>query len=76
MNAYRIFTNDRGTRGGIPLYSCLKEVNAASCEDALKQCPPQFSEPPYAFAVAIPWPESAQADHDKAWLKKHVGKGL
>ena len=75
MNAYRIFTNDRGTRGGIPLYSCLKEVKATSPEVARRTCPARFDAPNYAPAVAIHWPASTQSDDEKEWLKKHVGKG-
>ena len=73
---YRIFTNDRGTRRGVPLYSCLKEVQADSPEAARKQCPPQFDAPNYAPAVAIHWPNGAQSDDEREWLKKHVGSGL
>jgi hypothetical protein len=70
---FRIFTNDRGKQRGVPMYSALKEVKAASPEAARKQCPPQFDAPNYAPAVAIHWPESAQSDDEKTWLKKHVG---
>lgn len=70
---YRIFTNDRRKSRGVPMYSCLKEVKAASPESARKQCPPQFDAPNYAPAVAIHWPENAQSDEEKEWLKKHVG---
>jgi len=76
MNRYRIFTNDRSTIRGRPMYSCLKEVQAASPEAARKQCPPQFDAPNFAPAVAIHWPESAQSDDEKDWLKKHVREGL
>ncbi len=71
---YRIFTNDRGTKHGIPMYSALKEVKAASPAEARTMCPPQFDAPNYAPAMAIHWP--AQSDSEKEWLKKHVGKGL
>ena len=73
---YRIFTNDRGTSCGVPMYSALKEVAAPSPEAAQKKCPPQFDAPNYAPAKAIHWPESAQSEDEKAWLKKHVGKGI
>lgn len=76
MVTYRIFTNDRGTKRGIPMYSALKEVRAASPESARQRCPPQFDAPNYAPAVAIRWPKSSQSDDEKAWLKKHVGEGL
>ena len=75
MNTYRIFTNDRGIRGGVPLYSCLKEVKATSPEVARRTCPARFDAPNYAPAVAIHWPASTQSDDEKEWLKKHVGKG-
>jgi hypothetical protein len=73
---YRIFTNDRGTDHGIPMYSCLKKVTAESPREALKQCPHQFDSPNFAPAVAIRWPGSAQSDYEKDWLKKHVGAGI
>ncbi len=68
--------NDRGTKRGIPMYSCLKEVEASSPEAARKKTPPQFDAPNFAAAQAIRWPESAQSDDEKDWLKKHVGEGL
>lgn len=76
MGLYRIFTNDRGTKRGIPLYSCLKQVKADSPEEARLQCPQRFDAPFFAPAVAIHWPASAQSDDEKAWLNKHVGTGL
>ena len=76
MNTYRIFTNDRGMKDGVLMYSCLKEVRASSPVAARRKCPPQFDAPNYAPAVAIRWPESAQSFGEKNWLKKHVGKGL
>lgn len=76
MAVYRIFTNDRDSKRGVPMYSCLKQVTASSPEAARKKCPPRFDAPHYAPAVAIHWPESAQSDDEKAWLTKHVGTGL
>jgi len=70
---FRIFTNDRRERRGVPLYSCLKEVEASSPVSARRKCPPQFDAPNYAPAMAVHWPASAQSDDEKAWLKKHVG---
>lgn len=72
MAKYRIFTNDRGKVGGVPMYSALKDVEAPSPEEAKKKCPIQFSAPVYAPPVAIRWPESTQSDNEKAWLRKHV----
>lgn len=76
MKLYKIFTNDRDSRRGVPMYSCLKDVRAESPEAALKQCPPRFDAPYFAPAKAITWPQNAQSDDEKAWLKKHVGDGL
>ena len=76
MATYRIFTNDRGAKRGVPMYSALKEVEASSPEAARKKCPPQFDAPNFAPAVAIHWPESDQSHDEKEWLKKHVGRGL
>jgi len=73
VSKYRIFTNDRGRKRGVPMYSGFKDVNAPSPEAARKKCPPQFDEPNYAPAVAIRFPESAQSADEKEWLKKHVG---
>ena len=73
MAVYRIFTNDRRPKNGVPMYSCLKEVNASSPDAAKKKCPPQFDFPHFAPAIAIHWPESAQSDDERRWLEKHVG---
>lgn len=73
---YRIFTNDRGTINGVPMYSALREVTASSPEVARRKCPPQFDAPHYAPAMAVHWPASAQSDDEKAWLVRHVGKDL
>jgi hypothetical protein len=70
---YRIFTNDRGKKRGIPMYSALMEVRATSPESARKQTPPQFDAPNFAPAVAIHWPESIQSAAEREWLRKHVG---
>lgn len=73
MKTYRIFTNDRATKGDVSMYSALKDVRATSPEAARKLCPPQFDSPNYAPAVAIHWPKSSQSDDEKEWLKRHVG---
>lgn len=73
MGRYRIFTNDRGRKNGIPMYSGLKDVNAANPKAARKKTPPEFDSPNFAPAVAIHIPASAQSDDERAWLKKHVG---
>lgn len=61
---------------GVPMYSCLKQVQASSPEAARKKCPRQFDAPNFAPAVAIRWPASAQSEDEKAWLEKHVGQPL
>jgi hypothetical protein len=76
LQTFRIFTNDRGTTRGIPMYSALKDVQAVSSEAARRQCPPQFDEPNYAPSVAIRWPASAQSVKERDWLRKHVGEPL
>jgi hypothetical protein len=71
---YRIFTNDRRPRFGVPMYSCLDIVDASSREVALRKVPKQFDAPNFAPAKAIAWPPTLP--EDKAWLKKHVGEPL
>jgi len=73
MALFRIFTNDRRSKNGVPMYSGYRDVRASDPETARKKTPPQFDAPNYAPAFAIHWPESAQSDDEKAWLKKHVG---
>ena len=73
LSTYRIFTNDRGRERGVVMYSALLDVKAESPEAARRKCPRQFDAPYFAPAVAIHWPEEAQSDKERAWLKKHVG---
>lgn len=73
MAIYRIFTNDRRSKNGVAMYSCFKEIRASSPLEALKRVPPEFDAPSCAEAIAIQWPESAQSDDEKVWLRKHVG---
>jgi hypothetical protein len=70
MRLYRVFSNDRRRLHGVPLYSCLKEVRAATPEDAVAQANPDFGTPKFAPLVAIEWPPRTQKS--KAWLAKHV----
>jgi hypothetical protein len=69
MPTFRIFTNDRGKRGRVPLYSCFALRKASSAEEALKTVPEHFTPPYVAAAKAIEWPPSAA---DSSWLEKHV----
>jgi hypothetical protein len=75
MPRYRIFTNDRGRKksghkSSVPLYSCLKEVEAPTEAAALQSTPSQFDAPYFAPAKAIQWPDATPEAID--WLKKHV----
>jgi hypothetical protein len=76
---FRIFTNDRQTVRGKPMYSALCDIAASSPEAALKKANkrwPQFGESGgLAPIAAIHWPESAQSQDEKAWLAVHVGGG-
>jgi hypothetical protein len=76
MMKFRLFTNDRGSPKGVPLYSCLKEVMASSPAQARRQVPKQFDAPNFAPSMAIRWPESEQSESEKAWLKRHVGPDI
>ena len=69
MPTFRIYTNDRGKRDGVPMYSCFAFREAKSAEKALKTVPEHFTEPYVAAAKAIEWPPSAA---DSSWLEKHV----
>lgn len=71
---FRIFTNDRRTVRGVPMYSALKDVEASSPEVARRKCPPQFDAPHFAPAHAIHWSKRAQSDDEREWLRKHVGE--
>ena len=69
MPIYRIFSNDRGTKNGVPLYSCLKEMRAKDAEAALRTIHPAFGEPPCAPLKAIGLPPTPE---QREWLKRHV----
>lgn len=69
---YRIFTNDRGTLRGVPMYSALKEVTAANAIEACAKCPVGFGPPTFGPVVAIRWPADVQTDSERAWIAKHV----
>ena len=71
MPTFKIFTNDRGNRGGVPMYSCFTQKKASSAEEALKTIPKPFTAPHVAAAKAIKWPPSSA---DLLWLDKHVQK--
>lgn len=73
MPTFRLFTNDRKPKNGVPMYSAYKDVRASSPEVARAQCPPQFDAPHFAPAVAIHWPPDTQSEDEKEWLKTHVG---
>ena len=71
---YRIFTNDRGKRKGMPMYSALTDLKAADLGSAELKAERRFvtfGPPHYAPIKAIELPPSSQAS--KEWLAKHVG---
>jgi hypothetical protein len=72
MPVFRIFTNDRGKRNGVPMYSCLMEVRAKDRISARAKCPKRFDAPHFAPAVAIQW-DGPPTRWEREWLKKHVG---
>jgi hypothetical protein len=72
MAKYRIFTNDRGRKNGVSMYSGFKDVEAPNSDVAKMLCPPLFDAPSCAPAKAIRWPERYQSDEEKEWLKVHV----
>lgn len=69
-DTYRVFSNDRRVTNEVPMYSCLKEVSAASAKDAIEQVNQRFNEPNFAPLVAIKWPPTKKGVE---WLNKHVG---
>jgi hypothetical protein len=71
MRTYRVFTNDRGRARGVPMYSALRDVKAASRRIAVSKINAAFGPPDFAPIVAIEWPATQQESKD--WLKKHVG---
>jgi len=70
MPRFRIFTNDRGTEDGVPMYSALCEVIArdATSAENIRNWPMNDGGSP---AKAIEWPATSPVS--KAWLAKHVG---
>ena len=69
MPLYRIFTNNRGKKKGVPLYSALKPCRARDEATAIGTVSPLFGRPPLAPVKAIQWPPD---DAGRAWLKEHV----
>jgi len=70
---FRIFTNDRGKVGGVPMYSALTEVTAGSLAGAELKAGRRFAmfgPPEYAPIKSIEWPPTSRASND--WLAKHV----
>ena len=72
---YRVFTNDRAPKNGVPMYSCFSEVKAEDAGLARKTVPEKFGiAGGLAPIIAIEWPPSTQASKD--WLDKHVGPNV
>ena len=71
MPFYRIFTNDRGKKRGVPMYSAFKPVKASNAAAAVKTIDKAFGPPRFSEIVAIQWPPYTPSEI--AWLKEHVG---
>ena len=65
---FRVFTNDRGKRKGVPMYSALAPLKADTIEIAQAMAEKRWR--PYVVK-AIEWPAASRASKD--WLAKHVG---
>ena len=72
---FRIFTNDRGRKNGVFLYSAYAPVEAVSAAEAQKKAEARCAGLPYdgphGPVKAIEWPATSQTSKD--WLAKHVG---
>jgi hypothetical protein len=71
---FRVFTNDRGKRKGVPMYSAYTGFTAPDLETAQRTADAQFKmlgPPHYAPVKVIEWPAKSQASKD--WLANHVG---
>jgi hypothetical protein len=73
MKTYRIFTNDRNPKNGVPMYSALCREDAITPEEAAARHP-RWGPPEFGPVKAIEWPVTTQESKD--WLEKHVGKGI
>jgi hypothetical protein len=70
---FRIFTNDRGKVRGVPMYSALTSIEAASQQSAELKAGKRFAcfGPPYNAPIkAIEWPPTSPVSKD--WLAKHT----
>jgi hypothetical protein len=70
---FRIFTNDRGKKAGVPMYSALcplSALNAQAAEHIAARDYRTFGPPKFAPVKAIEWPATSQESKD--WLAKHV----
>ena len=68
---FRIFTNDRRDRCGIPMYSCRYETEASTPEDAVASIGDDFFGPPHFAPIkAIEWPPTTEAS--KKWLANYT----
>ena len=72
---FRIFTNDRGRKNGIFLYSAFSSIAADRIETAERRaeklCAGLPYDGPHGPVKVIEWP--ATSDASKKWLAKHVG---
>ena len=70
---FRIFTNDRGKRKGVPMYSAVTTISAntqATAERRAAQRFPDFGPPHFAPIKILEWPANSSVSQE--WLAKHV----
>lgn len=71
---YRIFTNDRGKKKGVFMYSAFMTFSAQSADEAEELAELKYG--PFAYAgphgpvKAIEWPPTTEAS--KSWLARHT----
>jgi hypothetical protein len=66
---FKIFSNDRGKVGGVPMYSALCSAFADDRASAQREASTRFRD--FGPVKAIEWPMTSQASKD--WCVKHVG---
>lgn len=71
MKVFRVFTNDRRSIDGVPMYSALCAQKANTAEEAAAKFS-RFGPSKYAPVVAIEWPVTTQQSQE--WLDNHVNR--
>lgn len=74
MKTFRVFTNDRGKKKGVFLYSAFGPMRASTAAEAEALFEKKHGQLPYRGphgpVKAIEWPPQSEAD--KAWLIEHT----